>query len=78
MAVSYAKLFKLMVEKKMRRGDLKDRAGISYATIAKMENGENVYMDVVVKVCKAMDCTVDDIMEITPDENSNQNAIATK
>lgn len=68
--VSYAKLFKLLVEKKMRRGDLKRQAGISYATIAKMENGENVYMDVVVKVCKALDCTVNDIMDILPEKDA--------
>ena len=68
--VSYAKLFKLLVEKKMRRGDLKKQAGISYATIAKMENGENVYMDVVVKVCKALDCTVNDIMDILPEKDA--------
>lgn len=64
MAVSYQKLFILLREKKMKRKDLIERAGISYSTIAKLEKGENVQMDVLERVCKEFNCQLSDIAEI--------------
>ncbi|SEK33960.1 DNA-binding transcriptional regulator, XRE family [Pseudobutyrivibrio ruminis] len=64
MAVSYQKLFDLMNGKKMKRKDLIEKAGISYATIAKLEKGENVQMDVLDKICTNLKCQLNDIAEI--------------
>lgn len=68
MAVSYKKLFKLMIDKDIKKKDLKEKTGISYSTIWKLEAGENVQMSVLEKVCRAMDCSLDDIVELIPDE----------
>lgn len=59
-----------MVDRNIKRGDLKDMAGISYATISKLEKGENVYVDILVKICRALGCTLDDIMEVLPEESN--------
>lgn len=64
MAVSYQKLFNLMRDKKMKRKDLIERAGVSYATIAKLENGDNVQMEVLERICKEFKCQLGDIAEI--------------
>jgi len=64
MVISYNKLWKLLIDKKMNRRDLKDATGISTATIAKLGKGANVTTDVLLKICKALDCDVTDIMEI--------------
>ena len=64
MAVSYQKLFDLMRDKKMKRKDLIERTGISYATIAKLEKGENVQMEVLEKICREFKCQLNDIAEI--------------
>lgn len=64
MAVSYQKLFNLMRDKKMKRKDLIERAGISYATIAKLDKGENVQVEVLEKICKEFKCQLSDIAEI--------------
>ncbi len=64
MAVSYQKLFKLMRDKNMKRKDLIERAGISYATIAKLDKGENVQMEVLEKICEEFKCQLGDIAEM--------------
>jgi DNA-binding Xre family transcriptional regulator len=64
MVISYNKLWKLLIDKKMNRRDLKDATGISTATIAKLGKGANVTTDVLLKICKALDCDITDIMEI--------------
>ena len=64
MAVSYKKLFKLMIDKDMKRKDLIQKTGLSYATIAKLENGENVQMEVLERICKEFQCQLNDIAEI--------------
>lgn len=64
MAVSYKKLFKLMIDKDMKRKDLIKKTGLSYATIAKLENGDNVQMEVLERICKEFKCQLDDIAEI--------------
>jgi len=67
MAVSYKKLFKLMIDKDMKRKDLIEKTGLSYATIAKLENGENVQMEVLERICKVFKCQLNDIAEIFED-----------
>ena len=68
MAVSYKKLWKLLIDKDMKKSDLLNTAGISRYTINKLNRGDNVTTDVLVKNCRALDCTMDDIMEILPEE----------
>ena len=68
MAVSYKKLWKLLIDHDMKKKDLSSQAGISGYTIAKMSKGDNVTTDVLVKICKALDCAIEDIMEVVEDE----------
>lgn len=68
MAISYNKLWKLLIDKKMNKQDLKRVSGISTASIAKLGKGENITTDVLLKICKALDCDIADIMEITDDK----------
>ncbi len=70
MAVSYKKLWKTLIDKDMKKKDLVEAAGISTYTINKLNRGENVTTDVLVKICKALDCTFDDIMEVVDEANS--------
>ena len=64
MAVSYDKLWKLLIDKKMNRTDLKEAAGISFNVLAKMGKDETVSMDSLLKICKALNCDIADIIEI--------------
>ena len=66
MAVSYKKLWKILIDKDMKKKDLQTAAGVSWATITKLSKGETVSMDVLIKVCKALECDIGDIMEIIP------------
>ena len=68
MAVSYKKLWKLLIDKDMKKQDLRAVSKISSSSVAKLSKGENVNTDILVKICKALECDVSDIMEITPDE----------
>ena len=70
MAISYKKLWKLLIDKDMKKKDLEIKAGISHYTINKLTRGENITTDVLAKICLALECTVDDIMEILPDQES--------
>lgn len=69
MAASYKKLFKLMIDREMKSKELAAKAGISPTTLAKMKkDGATVSSDVLVKICTALNCTVDEIMDIIPTE----------
>ena len=63
MKVSYKKLWKLLIDRDMKKRDLEKAAGISHYTINKLNHGDNVTTDVLGKICKALNCTMDDIME---------------
>ena len=63
MAVTYKKLFKLLIDRDLKKQDLAEKAQISAATISKMAAGDNVTMEVVEKVCRALDVKVYDILE---------------
>lgn len=63
MKISYNKLWKLLIDKNMKRKDLQEVAGISSASIAKLGKGDNITTDVLLKICDALDCTLEDIME---------------
>lgn len=61
--ISYKKLWKLLFDKNMTKMDLKDAAGVSAASIAKLGTGGNITADVLLKICNALDCRLEDIME---------------
>ncbi len=65
MAVSYKRLWKLLIDKDMKKKDLMREAHLSSYTINKLNRGDNVNTDTLVKICKALDCRIEDIMEIT-------------
>jgi DNA-binding Xre family transcriptional regulator len=65
MAISYKKLWKLLIDKDMLKRDLQKKAGISSASITKLGKNENVNTDILEKICKALDCDISDIMEMT-------------
>ena len=62
--ISYIRLFKLLLDRKMKKGDLCSIAGISHSSLAKLGNGENVNTDVLVKICLALDVELNEIMEL--------------
>ena len=71
MAASYKKLFKLLIDREMKKKELAKAAGVSIATITKMgKDGAVVSSDVLVKICTALGCTMDDIVEIVPDHQA--------
>lgn len=63
MKISYNKLWKLLIDKGMKKSDLRDVAKVSSSSIAKLSKGENVTTGVLLKICDAMDCRLEDIME---------------
>ena len=65
MAVSYKKLWKLLIDKDLKKKDLINLAGISGYTLNRLTRAENVNTDTLVKICKALDCQLEDIMELT-------------
>lgn len=64
MAVSYKKLWKILIDKDIKKKDLSAIAGISSATITKMGKGGHVTTEVLLKICTALNCGIDDIVEI--------------
>lgn len=68
MAVSYDKLWKLLIDKKMTKTELRIEADMSSSTLAKMSKNEIVSMDVMLRICDVLDCNVGDIMDATRDE----------
>lgn len=66
--VSYNKLWKLLIDKKMNKKDLMQVSGISTASVSKLTKGQNIQTDVLCKICKALDCSFGDIMEYVRDE----------
>ena len=68
MEVSYKKLWKILIDKDMKKKDLQAKAGISWASVTKLSKGETVSMEVLMKVCKTLNCDIGDIMELVPTE----------
>lgn len=71
-AVSYKKLWKLLIDRDMKKKDLLTAAGISQSSLSKMGRNENVNTDILVKICKALNCEIGDIMEIVQDDNQSR------
>lgn len=66
MKVSYKRLWKLLIDKDMKKKDLVKAAHISTYTINKLNRGDNVNTDTLVKICSALHCSIEDIMEVMP------------
>lgn len=63
MQITYKKLWKMLIDRDMSKQDLKEAAGISSASIAKLGKGENITTDVLLKICDALNCKIEDILE---------------
>ena len=70
MIVNYNKLWKLMIDRNLKKKDLTAMAGITTHAMAKMGKGENVSTEVLGKICAALECNIEDIVEFIPDENA--------
>ena len=69
MSISYKKLWHILLDKDLKKKDLAKIAGVSTYTINKLNRNENVTVEVLAKICRALDCTMDDILEVLDDEN---------
>lgn len=63
MRISYNKLWKLLIDKRMKKKDLKEMASLSSASVAKLGKNEPVAMDVLLRICTALDCDISDVMQ---------------
>ena len=71
MAVSYKRLWKLLIDRDMKKKDLCAKAGINSASITKVGKNGHVTTEILLKICTALDCKIEDIMEIVPDDKEN-------
>ena len=78
MGASYKKLWHLLIDKGMKKHELCKLASVSTSSLAKLGKGENVNTDILVKICLALDCGIDDIMEIVPDNATVDTSDATR
>lgn len=67
MRISYNKLWKMLIDKNMKKSDLKEKVGISSASLAKLGKGDNITTDVLLRICEVMDCRIEDILETVRD-----------
>ena len=68
MGASYKKLWKLLIDRDLKKRDLCALANVSPTSMAKLSKGENVNTDILVRICHSLDCDISDIMEIVPDD----------
>jgi putative transcriptional regulator len=78
MRISYNRLFKLLIDKNMKKKELCEKAGISSSTIVKMGHHEPVSIELIGKICLALNCTANDIVEFFPDEPVSEDASQTE
>ena len=69
MKVCYDNLFKLLIDKKMKKTDLAREAGLTPATLARLSKDEIVSMETIVKICECLNCRIEDVVELVPDNN---------
>lgn len=68
MAVSYKRLFKLLIDRDMKKKDLQKEANLTQYVMRKLSNNEAITTDTLAKICRCLDCSVDEIMEVIPEE----------
>ena len=71
MGVSYKRLWKLLIDKDMTKGQLRIESGISTRALAKLGRNESVTTTVLCKICRVLNCTIDEIVEVVPDDTDN-------
>lgn len=69
MAVSYNKLWKLLIDRKMKKKELVALSGVSKSTLAKMAKDEHVSTEMIAKICAALNCNISDVVEVIPDNS---------
>lgn len=74
MEVSYKKLWKLLIDRDMKKKDLAEKANISSYTLSKLNRDNNITIDVLVRICKALNCTFDEIMKIVEEGKENSDS----
>lgn len=67
MNVSYKKLWKMLIDRDLKKKDLEEMARVSHYTMNKLTRGDNVTTDVLGRICRALNCTLDEIMEFNDD-----------
>lgn len=72
MAVSYKKLWKLLIDKDMSKTELRKASGITTTALAKLGRNENVNTEILVKICKVLECDIGDIVETVDSTNTNE------
>ena len=72
METSYKKLWKILIDRDMSKTDLRLKAGISTMALAKLGKNENVSMDVLKKICRALGCNIGDIMDLIPEQSDSE------
>ncbi len=75
MHITYKKLWKLLIDKNMRKKDLCELTGISSASMAKLGKNESINTSILIRICEALNCDVSDIMEIEFDEEEENNIL---
>ena len=69
MSISYNGLWKLLIDKGMKKLDLKEKTGISTGTLAKLSKNNDVSLDVLQRICQVLECNIGDIIDYIPDQN---------
>ena len=72
MAISYKKLWKLLIDRDMMKKDLRAMTGVSTTTMSRLSKDENVSTEIVAKICSVLNCEVGDIMEVVPDKKEER------
>ncbi len=75
MKASYKKLWKILVDKEMSKGDLHKATGLSSSTMTKLRRSEDVSMEALRKICSVLDCNIGDIVEFVPDDEGSSSNI---
>lgn len=75
--VCYNKFWKILIDRQMRRIDLRDATGISTTSLAKLGRNDNVSLDVLTRICAALNCNIGDIMDVLPDEEAERTGVST-
>lgn len=75
MRFSYNKLFKLLIDRNIKKRELREMSGVSATSIAKLGKGANVNTEVLLKICGALNCDIGDIMEFVPDNERSEKII---
>jgi len=73
--ISYKRLWKLLIDLDMSKGDFRKATGISSATSSKLLHGETVSSDVLLRICTALKCRIEDIMEVVPNDADNESGL---